>query len=188
MLLFPVLCSVALLCLSLCNPMDYSLPGFSVHGIFQAGIPEWDAISSSSDFLYYNSTYPIPFIQFIIVCYKSRLLKREQNNCPYVIFRIRLDPEKKISEPSNLSKTFFSKSKLSRDCDNSSVPFRCLEDQYLFQVLVIMCLSASITEGNMSNTWEPFHFILIQGESWYISITVTVPKGAITSASHILIM
>lgn len=95
----------------------------------------------------------------------------EQNNCPYVIFRIRLDPEKKISEPSNLSKTFFQKSKLSRDCDNSSVPFRCLEDQCLFQVLVIMCLSASITEGNMSNTWEPFHFILIQGESWYISIT-----------------
>ena len=27
-----------------CNPMDYSLPGFSIHGIFQARILEWLAI------------------------------------------------------------------------------------------------------------------------------------------------
>ena len=31
----------------LCNPMDYSLPGFSVHGIFQAIVIEWIAISFS---------------------------------------------------------------------------------------------------------------------------------------------
>ena len=31
----------------LCNPMDCSPPGFSVHGIFQAKILEWVAISSS---------------------------------------------------------------------------------------------------------------------------------------------
>ena len=30
------LCLVAQLCLTLCNPMDYSLPGSSAHGIFQA--------------------------------------------------------------------------------------------------------------------------------------------------------
>ena len=30
-----------------CNPMDYSLPGFSVHGIFQARVLEWVAISFS---------------------------------------------------------------------------------------------------------------------------------------------
>ena len=30
----------------LCNPMDYSPPGSSVHGIFQARILEWVAISS----------------------------------------------------------------------------------------------------------------------------------------------
>ena len=34
-------------CLTLCDPMDYSLPGSSVHGIFQARILEWVAISSS---------------------------------------------------------------------------------------------------------------------------------------------
>ena len=34
-------------CLTLCDPMDYSLPGSSVHRIFQARILEWVAISFS---------------------------------------------------------------------------------------------------------------------------------------------
>ena len=32
---------------TLCDPMDYSLPGSSVHGIFQAIVLEWIAISFS---------------------------------------------------------------------------------------------------------------------------------------------
>ena len=39
--------SVAKSCPTLCNPMVCSLPGSSVHGIFQAKILEWAAISSS---------------------------------------------------------------------------------------------------------------------------------------------
>ena len=35
------------LCLTLCDPMDFSLPGFSVHGILQARTLEWVAISFS---------------------------------------------------------------------------------------------------------------------------------------------
>ena len=42
------LCEVAQSCPTLCDPMDYSLPGSSVHGIFQAVILEWIAISFSS--------------------------------------------------------------------------------------------------------------------------------------------
>ena len=34
-------------CLTLCDPMDYSLPGSSVRGILQSRILEWVAISSS---------------------------------------------------------------------------------------------------------------------------------------------
>ena len=34
-------------CLTLCNPMDCSPPGSSVHGILQAGILEWVAIPFS---------------------------------------------------------------------------------------------------------------------------------------------
>ena len=36
---------VAQSCPTLCDPMDYSLPGSSIHGIFQARILEWIAIS-----------------------------------------------------------------------------------------------------------------------------------------------
>ena len=38
---------VAQSCLSLCDPMDYSPPGSSVHGILQARILEWVAIPFS---------------------------------------------------------------------------------------------------------------------------------------------
>ena len=38
---------VAQTCLTLGNPMDCSLPGSSIHGIFQARILEWVAISFS---------------------------------------------------------------------------------------------------------------------------------------------
>ena len=36
---------VAQSCPTLSDPMDCSLPGSSVHGIFQAGVPEWGAIA-----------------------------------------------------------------------------------------------------------------------------------------------
>ena len=36
---------VAQLCLTLSDPMDCSLPGSSVHGIFQARVLEWGAIA-----------------------------------------------------------------------------------------------------------------------------------------------
>ena len=35
---------VAQSCPTLCDPMDCSLPGFSVHGVFQARVLEWAAI------------------------------------------------------------------------------------------------------------------------------------------------
>ena len=40
---------VAQSCLTLCDSMDCSLSGSSVHGIFQARILEWVAISFSRD-------------------------------------------------------------------------------------------------------------------------------------------
>ena len=40
-------CWVFQSCPTLCNPMDCSLPGFSVHGILQARTLEWVAISFS---------------------------------------------------------------------------------------------------------------------------------------------
>ena len=42
---------VTQLCPTLCDPMDCGLSGFSIHGIFQARVLEWIAISFSIYFL-----------------------------------------------------------------------------------------------------------------------------------------
>ena len=42
---------VAQSCPTLCDPMDCSVPGSSVHGIFQARVLEWGAIAFSGCFL-----------------------------------------------------------------------------------------------------------------------------------------
>ena len=42
---------VTQLCLTLCDPMNCSPPGSSIHGILQAGILEWDAIAFSRECL-----------------------------------------------------------------------------------------------------------------------------------------
>ena len=47
-LLFPA-CSVTHVCMTLCDPMDCSLAGTSVHGILQARILEWGIIFSSRE-------------------------------------------------------------------------------------------------------------------------------------------
>ena len=39
------------MCLTLCNPIDGSPPGFSIPGILQARVLEWGAIAFSSCFL-----------------------------------------------------------------------------------------------------------------------------------------
>ena len=44
-------------CPTLCDPMDCSLPGFSVHRIFQASVLEWVAISFSKDIYIYIYMY-----------------------------------------------------------------------------------------------------------------------------------
>ena len=41
--------SVANSCLTLCEPMDHSLPGFSVHEISETRILEWVAVSFPGD-------------------------------------------------------------------------------------------------------------------------------------------
>ena len=49
---------VAQLCPTLCDPVDCSLPGSSVHGIFQPRVLEWGAIafSSKSEYLPFKMT------------------------------------------------------------------------------------------------------------------------------------
>ena len=42
-----ILCLVAQLCLTLCDPVDCNPPGFSPHGLLQARILGWVAMPSS---------------------------------------------------------------------------------------------------------------------------------------------
>ena len=63
---------VTQLCPSLCDPMDWSLPGSSVHGLLQARILEWVAISFSrgsinTKFLIYPS-HPFPSVSLFLFC------------------------------------------------------------------------------------------------------------------------
>ena len=48
---------VAQSCPTLSDPMDCSLPGSSVHGIFQARVLEWGAIAFSANVLYHFLIY-----------------------------------------------------------------------------------------------------------------------------------
>ena len=50
---------VAQLCLTLSDPMDCSLPGSSVHGIFQARVLEWSPIAFSGTARYPLANYPL---------------------------------------------------------------------------------------------------------------------------------
>ena len=47
-------------CLTLCNPMDCSLPDSSLHGILQARVLEWVAIFLLQGILSFTSILPLP--------------------------------------------------------------------------------------------------------------------------------
>ena len=57
---------VAQSCLTLSNPMDCSLPGSSIHGIFQARVLEWGAIAFSQNvYILFQNLLKILLVKFI---------------------------------------------------------------------------------------------------------------------------
>ena len=58
-------------CPTLSDPMDCSLPGSSVHGIFQARILEWGAIAFSWDLLLLSKNYRRLFIVKPVVRFRA---------------------------------------------------------------------------------------------------------------------
>ena len=74
-------------CLTVSDPMDCSLPGFSIHGIFQARGLEWGAIA-------FSVTLHRPSIYFIVVLLLSRIwlfgtlwIAAQQASLSFTIFR-----------------------------------------------------------------------------------------------------
>ena len=68
---------VAQSCPTLRDPMDYSLPGSSIHGIFQARVLEWVAISFSKDSTDTNNRlvsrimFKLPYNCIHFTCYQG---------------------------------------------------------------------------------------------------------------------
>ena len=71
---------VAQLCPTLCNPMDCSPPGSSVHGILQAWILEWVAYPSSRE-----SSQPNPGIEPKSLALQADYLPCEPSGKPKIL-------------------------------------------------------------------------------------------------------
>ena len=84
---------VGQLCLTLCDPMNYSLPRSSVHGIFQARILEWVAISfsrGSSQPRHQTRVFSIVGRCFIIWAIREARFKSRSSGPELVIFPLDL--------------------------------------------------------------------------------------------------
>ena len=55
-------------CLTLSDHMDYSLPGYSIHGIFQARVLEWGAIAFSASTHDYWQNHNFEYVD---LCWQS---------------------------------------------------------------------------------------------------------------------
>ena len=73
---------VALLCPTLSDPVDCSLPGSSIHGIFQARVLEWGAIAFSDKKIYAPQILVLPTSLFGSSCnhYNRKQHKRQLNH------------------------------------------------------------------------------------------------------------
>ena len=79
-------------CLTLYNPTNCSLPGSSIHGILQARILEWAAISFSMDTVPFCNFFCKPKIQYkrfkkmcwlFLILLTSIYLERERGNTSF---------------------------------------------------------------------------------------------------------
>ena len=74
-------CLHAQLCLTLCNPLDCSLPDFSVLGISQARLLEWAPFPPSGDLPYPGVKFSSPESSAL---HTDSLLLRHHQVCPHL--------------------------------------------------------------------------------------------------------
>ena len=76
-------------CLTLSDPTDCSLPGSSIHGIFQARVLEWGAIAFSGHILnplYISRPYSVQFSRSVVSdCLRPHGLQHARLPCPSLI-------------------------------------------------------------------------------------------------------
>ena len=92
-------CVVTQLCLTLCDPMDCSPTGSSVHGILQSRILEWVAIPFSRGiFLTWGSNMGLLHWRWILYC----LSQQGSPTSPFVIFQWTVPPSSCFSNSDTL--------------------------------------------------------------------------------------
>ena len=73
---------IAQLCPTLCDPMDCSPSGFSIHGIFQARVLEWVAISFSNLIVWVSLIWPHSTSPLLYVITSNNNSKKQTNKQP----------------------------------------------------------------------------------------------------------
>ena len=68
---------VTQLCLPLSDPMDCSLPGFSIHGIFQARVLEWVASAFSNSHFISGCFYYLVLLQGVSLSFEHSTLTKK---------------------------------------------------------------------------------------------------------------
>ena len=112
------MCVLTRSCLTLCNLMDYSPSGFSVHGIFQVRILEWVAISSSRALISKIQIKPLMtllqkgvYIRYSInVTTKSRTRPKQLSTYANITYSIQFTSIK-LSNQYQVSKSFLCRKK-----------------------------------------------------------------------------
>ena len=138
---------VAQSCPTLCNPMDCSLPGSSVHGIFQARVLEWVAISFSR-----GSSRPRDWTQVSRIVGRHFTIWATREDIEIGIYLMKFVSESENCCPSSTGWSKWSSLKL-------SVHRLCLLPLSLTGLLFSLCLWFSWGKG----TWWS-HSCL--GERW----------------------
>ena len=143
-----VLCLVAQSCPALCNPMDCSLPGSSAHGIFQARILEWAAISSSRGWI-----FPTQWLKPCILHWQAESLPMSPQGSPLALWKLTNGIKKGrkmiVKEPGALAFCASSSSSSMSRTPTALLPLSdCLEQ-------ILSCIRAfALEEHCFSSPWS----------------------------------
>ena len=130
---------VAQSCPTLCDPMDYSLPGSSVHWIFQARVLEWVAISFSR-----GSSRPRDWTQVSHIVGRRFTIWATRENIEIGIYLMKFVSESENCCPSSTGPSKWSSLKL-------TVHQLCLLPFSLTGLLFSLCLWFSWGKGTWWN-------------------------------------
>ena len=93
-------------CLTLSDPMDCSLPGSSVHGIFQARVLEWGAIASSVRHMLSSLPPPSPS-SIVVPFYRKVLTLHKGPHLTEMFFTLQKEPHFTRVPPSYRTVLYF---------------------------------------------------------------------------------